>query len=138
MSGAPPSHLAVELPVGHTDRSGRVHRTALLRKVTGREEELLYAGGLNGGQLVTMLLAACITRLGTLERVDRELVADLFVADRNQLLLDLRRHTLGPILRTWGWGGSFSRSILLVIHLVGKSGRQRRVLGSGAFFQSSV
>jgi hypothetical protein len=89
-----------ELPVGYVDTSGRIHRQFRLRKMTGSDEELLYESALNPGELVSALLASCVVRLGELEGVDRPLAAQLFVADRNYLLLQLRRLTLGSRLGT--------------------------------------
>jgi hypothetical protein len=89
----------VELPIGMTDSGGQIHRTAHLRKMTGVEEALLYEPSLTAAQLVTELLASCLVDLGGLEMVDTNVVSALYSADRNYLLLELRRITLGDYLR---------------------------------------
>jgi len=89
----------VLLPIGYTDQAGRVHRRAALRKMRGHEEALLYDASLSAGRLVTELLRSCLLRLGDLGPVDAETVAQLYTADRNYLLLELRRITLGDQLQ---------------------------------------
>ncbi|NNF58456.1 MAG: hypothetical protein HKN04_09460 [Rhodothermaceae bacterium] len=91
-----------DLPVGYVDPEGRLHRTVVLRKMTGREEALMAdrAYQRNGGKLVTDLLHSCIVRLGDLTRNGRTTVARLYSADRNYLLLKLRSITFGSELET--------------------------------------
>ena len=90
----------VELPVGHLDEDGRLHRVATLRKLTGHEEALLADRKLrgNGGRLVTELLTGCLRRLGELAPVTRQVVGALTSPDRNFLLLELRKLTFGTEL----------------------------------------
>lgn len=88
----------VRLPVGYTDESGRVHRQCLIRKMRGHEEALLYDPALTAGQLVTELIRSCLIRLGEIEQVSSAVVSRLCTADRNFLLLQLRRITLGDRL----------------------------------------
>lgn len=85
----------VRLPIGYTDGEQRIHRRATVRKMRGYDEDLLYDRGLSPGRMVTQLLANCVVRLGDREAVDAETVANLYTADRNQLLLQIRRLTLG-------------------------------------------
>ena len=91
----------VVLPIGYVDDSGVLHRRAVLRKMRGHEEALLYDQSLTAGQLVTELLRSCLVRLGTLQAVDSATMAHLYTADRNYLLLELRRITLGNALQAW-------------------------------------
>ncbi len=88
----------LDLPVGYADASGRVHRRAVIRKLRGHEEVLLYDPSLSPGRLVTELIRSCLVRLGELPEVDAELIARLYTADRNYLLLELRRITFGDRL----------------------------------------
>lgn len=88
----------VFLPVGYTDQTGRIQRRATLRKMTGHEEALLYDASLTAGQLVSELLRSCLLKIGLLETLDANLVTQLYTADRNYLLLELRRITLGDRL----------------------------------------
>lgn len=86
------------LPVGCEDASGRLRRTASLRKMRGHEEALLYDPSLSAGRLVTELLAGCLTRLGEATEVTANDARRLYSADRNYLLLEIRRFTLGDAL----------------------------------------
>jgi hypothetical protein len=92
--------IEVTLPIGSRDERGRVHRSAWLRKMTGREEALLAdpANQRNGGRLVTALLQSCITRLEDMEEVPRSQVERMYSVDRNFLLLRLRGLTFGNTL----------------------------------------
>jgi hypothetical protein len=94
--------FAFELPVGYGDEDGRLHRTAVLRKMTGHEEAILADRKLrhNGGRLVTELLASCLRRLGEVQPVTPSIVSQLTSADRNYLLLELRKITFGHELET--------------------------------------
>lgn len=89
------------LPIGFTDESGEVHRVGALRKMTGREEAILADRSIqrNGGQLVTSLLASCVVRLGSLEKVTPSVIGEMYSADRNYLLIRLRSATFGSELR---------------------------------------
>lgn len=90
----------VTLPIGYTDESGRQHRTAVLRKMTGKEEAILAdrRNQRNGGKLVTELLHSCLVRLGDLPKNGAATVDRMYSADRNFLLLKLRTLTFGPEL----------------------------------------
>jgi len=88
------------LPIGVTDEEGHVQRNIVLRKMTGREEAILADRRYqrNGGKLVTELLHSCLVRLGDLEKNGRGVVAGMYSADRNFLLLKLRTITFGSAL----------------------------------------
>ncbi|MCP4664133.1 MAG: hypothetical protein GY856_52785 [bacterium] len=83
------------LPGGYVDETGEVHRRAELAPLSGREEELLAgADRLRGAELVTGILSRCVRRLG-IRPVSEEAARQLLVADRQYLLLMLRRITFG-------------------------------------------
>ena len=90
----------VKLPVGHLDPDGRLHRTATLRKMTGHEEALLADRKLraNGGKMVTELLSGCVRAIGDIAPPGRPVIGALTSADRNFLLLELRKLTFGTEL----------------------------------------
>jgi hypothetical protein len=94
----PRREFQVRLPIGYTDGSGGTHRDVVLRKMRGYEEALLCDASLAGSRLVTELLCSCLIRLGRIEPVTAAIVASLYTADRNYLLLQLRRITLGDRL----------------------------------------
>ena len=89
------------LPIGYTDGEGQVHRNVKLRKMTGKEESILADKRFqrNGGKLVTELLSSCLTGVGDMTKCDRSVVAGMYSADRNFLLLKLRSITFGPELK---------------------------------------
>jgi hypothetical protein len=95
-----PREHEVKLPVGHLDLDGRLHRSALLRKMTGHEEALLADRKLraNGGKMVTELLNGCVRGIGEITQVNRQLIGALTSPDRNFLLLELRKLTFGTEL----------------------------------------
>lgn len=88
------------LPIGYTDEEGNLHRTVVLRKMTGKEEAILAdkRNQRNGGKLVTELLHSCLVKLGDLQRNGPSTVEAMYSADRNFLLLKLRSITFGPEL----------------------------------------
>jgi hypothetical protein len=98
----PTREYLAELPVGYMDEDGRLHKEVSLRKMTGNEEALLTDRKLraNGGLLVTELLTSCVRRLGDIQPVSRSVVSHLTSADRNFLLLQLRKVTFGEELET--------------------------------------
>ncbi|MGW2826965.1 T4 family baseplate hub assembly chaperone [Streptomyces sp. NPDC001443] len=84
------------LPGGYWDTAGRLHREFELATLTGREEELLAdARSPRPAALVTEVLSRCLARLGDISPVPPEVVRQLLVADRQYLLLRLRRATFG-------------------------------------------
>jgi hypothetical protein len=89
------------LPVGHCDEQGDWQRVATLRKMRGSDEALLYEPSLGAAELVSALLGNCIVKLGEAESVGAQSVAAMTSADRNYLLLELRRITLGDRLACW-------------------------------------
>ena len=91
---------AVDLPIGYADGQGTVHRHATIRKLRGTDEMLFYDATLSGAELVTQLIQRCLVQLGTLRVIEPALVNQLYSADRNYLLYELRRITFGNELRT--------------------------------------
>jgi hypothetical protein len=87
------------LPVGYEDPAGRVYRRAFLRKMRGHEEALFYDPSLSAGRLVTELIKGCLLRIDGVPALDPALVSGLYSADRNYLVVELRRITLGDHLK---------------------------------------
>src|SRR4051794_32865783 len=94
-------HLAetmVTLPGGVVLDDGRRLCQAHLRPLTGREEEWVADHlGAPSVRAVTRLLSACLLRLDDLP-ASRELVEGMLVGDRDFLILQLRRATLGETI----------------------------------------
>jgi hypothetical protein len=91
----PPREYEFDLPVGLTDADGEIHRDAAVRKMRGHEEALLYDQDLGPGELVSHMIAGTLVRLGTLDRPGPDVAGRMYSADRNYLLLQIRRVTLG-------------------------------------------
>lgn len=73
-----------ELPRGYVDADGVVHRSGTMRLATARDELLpLYDARVqeNAAFTTVVLLARVITRLGTLSRVDAQVVENMFASD---------------------------------------------------------
>jgi hypothetical protein len=87
------------LPGGYVDEDGAVHSEAVLRPLTGLEEEWLSGlpPGTSAACIVTGLLTRCLVRIGRLSPVPRSVVRNLLVGDRDYLLMKLRELTYG----TW-------------------------------------
>jgi hypothetical protein len=91
---------AVEVTMpGGVAVDGRRWRDAALRPVVGADEAfLLDADALAPVERSTVLLARCLARLGPWEPAGDEHVRGLAAGDREALLLELRRLTLGDRL----------------------------------------
>lgn len=95
---APVREFEFELPIGHVDSDGRVHRTAVLRKMTGRDEAVMTdrRNRNNGARMVSELLGNCLVRVGEVEKPGTRVAQEMYSADRHYLLLKLREVTFGP------------------------------------------
>jgi hypothetical protein len=89
-------HVEVNLPCG-LERRGRFLRTARLRPVSGADEAALADAPALAAARVSALLARCVERIGD-ERASLADVRELFIGDREALLLHLRRLTFGEAL----------------------------------------
>jgi hypothetical protein len=85
----------VRLPGGYFDERGQLHDSAVLAPLAGCDEEALLADGASPAAAVTRVLARTIRRIGSIDRINDELVRRLLVADRQVLLLELRARTFG-------------------------------------------
>lgn len=93
------SETSFELPGGLVLENGRRLAQAELRPLTGREEEWLASHpGTPCARAVTRLLSACLLELDG-EPVNHMQVQRLLVGDRDFLMLQLRRLTLGSHFR---------------------------------------
>lgn len=72
------------LPMGFVDVRGKVHRHGVMRLATARDEIAPQADPRvrdNPSYLTVLLLARTMTRLGELDRVDTDVIEQLFAAD---------------------------------------------------------
>lgn len=86
-----------ELPIGYLDPDGKMHKTASLRKMTGRDEAIMSdkRNRNSGARLITELVGSCLVRLGTIDKPGTRIAQALYSADRHFLLLKLREITFG-------------------------------------------
>lgn len=90
-----PGEAVFELPGGLTLDEGRCLTRAVLRPLLGREEEwLAHAAHAPSAVRVTRLLSSCLISLDG-EPVTTGLVRKLLVGDRDYLMLQLRRLSVG-------------------------------------------
>ena len=88
------------LPGGYTDESGAIHRRTVLAPLNGEDEELIgRLAGMTGPSLVTRVLSRCTRQIGSVSPVSESIVRRLPVADRQYLMLQIRRMTLGDTVR---------------------------------------
>ena len=89
------SENTVSLPGGLMLQHEQLLSTACLRPLSGREEEWLARHRSSPGAVrVSWLLNSCLLMLGD-RQVSRDIVQRLLVADRDYLVLQLRRLTFG-------------------------------------------
>ncbi|GAA5024673.1 hypothetical protein [Actinopolymorpha pittospori] len=73
-----------ELPRGYVDGDGVVHRSGTMRLATARDELLpLYDARVqeNAAFTTVVLLARVVTRLGSLTRIDSQVIENMFASD---------------------------------------------------------
>lgn len=85
------------LPGGIVDATGHCHQTVFVRQLTGVDEERLADDAYrNGVHRVTEFLRHVLVRVeGLDEAITEDLVANMFIADRDYLILRLRQMALG-------------------------------------------
>jgi hypothetical protein len=84
MTGALRTEYPFELPRGYVDSDGRLHRSGAIRLASAKDELSSHAEPQvrqNAAYLTVYLLARTVTRLGTLEHVDRFVIENLFASD---------------------------------------------------------
>lgn len=76
--------VSFTLPRGYVDARGRLHREGVMRLATARDEIAPQSDPRvrdNPAYLTVLLLARTVIRLGDLDRVDTDLIEELFAAD---------------------------------------------------------
>ena len=100
----PPSDL-VKLPGGLVHKGGII-RTAVVRELTGEDEESL-ARALAANSfyhLLDVLLRAGLVRLGDLDPEEsQKLLPDLLTGDRDEIILGIRSATYGDAIEVFNW-----------------------------------
>lgn len=91
----------IELPIGYTDEDGNLHRIAEISEIMGDDEEEITDKKVakNPGNVITTLLTRKIIRLGDIEKVTPNIVKNLFIADRDALLVAIRKLSAGEYMQ---------------------------------------
>lgn len=85
------------LPVGYTDAEGVLHRRVKLTPMTGESEEMMADAKVrdNAGKMITELLFSIVEELGTVKKVNKEVIRELSTKDRDFLLLKNAQVSIG-------------------------------------------
>ena len=88
-----PSDTLVNLPGGYVTATGEVIRTAEVRELNGKDEEIISKSPNLGKALLTILSRGTV-KIGT-EAVDENVLDQLLIGDRDSLLLGILKTTFG-------------------------------------------
>lgn len=88
-----PSNTEVTLPGGYVSGDGSLVKYAVVRELNGADEEAIAKAG-SYGRALNVILSKGLVTIGD-EVVNRELLDDLLAADRDAILLAIRRVTFG-------------------------------------------
>ena len=94
----PPSDNLVHLPGGFITDAGEVIKTAEVRELTGRDEELISRNGTSGRTFNTILNCG-VVKVGD-AKADEKLLDELLSGDRDALMLGIYKATFGAINNT--------------------------------------
>lgn len=85
------------LPVGYLDDEGVLHRRVKLTPMTGESEEMMSDAKVrdNAGKMITELLLSVVEELGTVKKVNREVLRELATKDRDFLILKNAQVSVG-------------------------------------------
>ena len=78
------TEIEFKLPTGYVDENGEVHKEGVMRLATAADEIVPLKDPRvqqNPGYLSIILLSRVITKLGTLEKIDVNIIENLFTAD---------------------------------------------------------
>ncbi|MDR1364868.1 MAG: phage tail assembly protein [Oscillospiraceae bacterium] len=78
------TQVEFELPKGYVDENGQVHKHGIMRLANAADEILPLNDArvkMNPGYLSVLLLERVILKLGTLPKVDSQIIENLFTAD---------------------------------------------------------
>ena len=95
--------IEFDLEVGFKDKEGNVHKTVVMREITGYDEETISKPEIRNslGKTITTLLANTVLSIGTITAKDygskkwENLIKSLPLGDRDKMMLELRKLTNG-------------------------------------------
>jgi hypothetical protein len=92
-----PSDTTVELPGGYVNAAGEVIRTAEVRELTGKDEEVISKTN-NLGKAVLAILQLGTVKIGN-EAATEKLLDELLIGDRDAILLGILKATFGNTVK---------------------------------------
>lgn len=98
MDPAQSSVLSFELPAGVLGEDGEVHTTAIVKEMTGYEEDILASPRMKVHEKIQLILERCTERIGSYHQGMgnwSKIVKSLPVADRSLLCIKIREASLG-------------------------------------------
>jgi len=111
---------SIQLPCGlGPDKDGKVHRDAEIIPMTGLVRKNIARPEVrqNVAKIVDVILLACLKKVGPLDRIDRRVLDKLLVGDRDFLLLEIRKLSLGDSVRSTIQCGSCNEKSDITFHL---------------------
>jgi len=82
----------------NSDGVGVYHKEGTIRFPTGADSELIGKLG-NSAEMVDSTIAACVTKIGTLDHIDTEMAKRMKTRDRQKLMVTIQQDL--PGLRQW-------------------------------------
>jgi hypothetical protein len=92
-----PSDTTVELPGGYVNAAGEIIRTAEVRELTGKDEEIISKTN-NLGKAVLAILQLGTVKIGN-EVATEKLLDELLIGDRDAILLGILKVTFGNTVK---------------------------------------
>lgn len=91
----------VQLPCGYF-KDGQIHKEAEIIPMTGLTRKAIARDDVrtNSAKVTDVILLQCLKRVGTLLGINNRLVGDLLLGDRDFLLLEIRRISMGDIINS--------------------------------------
>lgn len=107
-----PGGNLVNLPGGYIDDEGNLHRTAVVRELTGADEELMAKAASvqppNPAHFINTILECGTEKIGDLNAEEtRRALPKLLIGDREQLFVAIRAATYGSHVTHKGWACPF-------------------------------
>lgn len=94
---------ACELPTGFIDADGVLHKDAIIREMTGEEEDILTSRRLPAHTKMQKVLENCTVSIGTVSALGNQnwshVTKGLVATDRLQLIIAIRMATLGNVFQ---------------------------------------
>lgn len=87
----------IELPIGVKDKNGVIHKLCEFTEMDGNDEEAITDRKVasNGALVVSTLLERKIVKIGDIEKITPTLIKNMFSADRDAVLMGIRKLSLG-------------------------------------------